>query len=297
MRKWWNHVLSPGSGSSSRFRVKDAFFVFSFTCWCCCMSTVEWTKGVPKEPGHYWAWAADGDMMDVFIEVEPEDNLIRVKNSADSPIGAILLDPQHPLQWPWTTSEAFAVVFSHFTPYTDQKPAPPLPLRLTIHFDGGCEPNPKGWGTYGWTITDTATGREIIFNKGVACKPTDRFSTNNHAEYCALGFALRWLWDWKWRGEELLIFGDSQLVINQINDVWNINNDHLAELCLRVWTLLSEMQLLDFTGKTPNKFKCTWVPREQNARCDALTSEAYTEATGLPMPDPNRWKKYKKRKK
>lgn len=91
-----------------------------------------------------------------------------------------------------------------------------LPSQLIINFDGACEPNPQGWAVYGWIITD-ADGEEIAQGYGVAAKPGSKLATNNFAEYCGLGFALRWLASAGWKGE-LSIRGDSMLVINQLTE-------------------------------------------------------------------------------
>jgi len=44
--------------------------------------------------------------------------------------------------------------------------------------------------------------------------------TNNYAEYSALLHLLKWLGSWK----EVTIYCDSALVVNQVNDVWDVNN-------------------------------------------------------------------------
>lgn len=150
-----------------------------------------------------------------------------------------------------------------------------LPSCLTIYFDGATEPrNPGGWETYGWIILDTVTGAELVCGKGVARKPGPK-STNNHAEYCGLGFALRWLADHHWQGEELHIFGDSALVINQVIGDWKCNAPHLIELRERIWELLKQLG---------GKHAFNWIPRDKNHRCDLLSQEAYVEATGQPFP-------------
>lgn len=77
----------------------------------------EWVNALPKTSGRYWAWARDGDMMPVYVEVEGE--LTRVSNDANHTLGVIGPCP------PWLTFERFEIVFSHFHPYTVERPEPP----------------------------------------------------------------------------------------------------------------------------------------------------------------------------
>ena len=88
--------------------------------------------------------------------------------------------------------------------------------------------------------------------------------TNNEAEYEAL---LRLLEEARRRGvAELEVCGDSRLVVCQVNRQWKINLPHLRELASRAWELMEGM-----------KVTLRWVPREQNARADALSNRALDE--------------------
>lgn len=151
-----------------------------------------------------------------------------------------------------------------------------LPAKLRIHFDGACEPkNPGGWATYGFVITDSADGTVIKAQGGLAYKQGHKMATNNCAEYAALGFALKFLEEEKWKGT-LEIFGDSKLVVEQVNDNWACNKDHLQILRERVWSLLKAVG---------EQWTIAWVPREENEAADTLSRSAYEEATGLKFPE------------
>ena len=149
-----------------------------------------------------------------------------------------------------------------------------LPESLCLYFDGACEPNPGGWATYGWVLT-TDSDAVLLEGHGVASSMGDRRSTNNFAEYCALGFGLRHLLDSGWRGS-LTICGDSMLVINQVRGSWQCKAEHLKPLLARCKGLLRELAI-------DSAF--AWVPREQNSRADALSQLAYVEATGQRFPE------------
>jgi ribonuclease HI len=148
------------------------------------------------------------------------------------------------------------------------------PEKLVIFFDGSTEPvNPRGVSTYGFTISD---GEKILHRgSGVAAEMGDPKSTNNFAEYCALGFALKHLQEKEWCGE-LDIFGDSQLVIYQLTEKWACNKEHLQKLRERIWKLVGEVSTVCRYG---------WVPREKNKVCDALSREAYEKHTGKKYPE------------
>ena len=63
--------------------------------------------------------------------------------------------------------------------------------------------------------------------------------------------------------------GDSQLIVNQVNRVWQVKEPHLWELCVQACELISRSQIA----------KLKWVPREQNRHADRLSGEALDEQT------------------
>jgi ribonuclease HI len=150
-----------------------------------------------------------------------------------------------------------------------------LPDSLTLYFDGACEPrNPGGWATAGWVIFDDA-GKELACGSDVAAPAGSPVATNNHAEYCALGFGLKWLTDHGWRGK-LKVRGDSMLICCQVAGKWKCNKAHLVSLRDRCRALLSQVA---------TEWAIAWVPREQNERADALSRQAFEKATGQPFPE------------
>ena len=145
--------------------------------------------------------------------------------------------------------------------------------ELTLHFDGACEPrNPGGVATYGWVLSTGHSGCGVVATGG----PT---STNNLAEWSALGFGLRWIADQKLKPEKLLIFGDSQLVVRQLNHEWACNKEHLQKLRARCEELLKAID---------RPWAAEWIPREKNEDADALSRKAYTDHTGKPFPERRR---------
>ena len=143
---------------------------------------------------------------------------------------------------------------------------------LSLYFDGACEPvNPGGIATAGWILK--GDGGKVIDSAALfVCEGVK--ATNNVAEYCALGFALAKLHRINWRGE-LLVMGDSQLVVNQVTKKWNCNKAHLRKLRDRCLELLAQVAMT---------WKAMWIPRIQNEEADAESRHAYREATGKEFP-------------
>lgn len=140
-----------------------------------------------------------------------------------------------------------------------------LSNELIVYFDGATEPaNPGGVSTYGWIIIDN--NQEVERHYGVSAEGGRR-STNNFSEYCALGFALRWLADKKWTGR-LTIRGDSQVVIYQLSGRYDCNREHLRRLRDRCRELLKAIG---------NNYVLEWIPRNKNQRCDSLSRLAYVK--------------------
>jgi ribonuclease HI len=91
--------------------------------------------------------------------------------------------------------------------------------------------------------------------------------TNNEAEYEALLLLLEEVA--RRDLQELLVLGDSRLVICQMQGVWKIREERLRELADRARRLA--------LGRS---VRYEWIPREQNARADRLSNRALDESGG-----------------
>ncbi len=131
---------------------------------------------------------------------------------------------------------------------------------ITIYFDGLCEPiNPRGVAAYGYVIYQS----EKAIKRGARVIGEGKGMTNNVAEYSALKRAIEWL---KGQGieDEILIKGDSMLVINQMKGDWQIKSQTSRRFIPKIRELLK--------GK---KTKFIWIPREKNREADMLSRVAY----------------------
>ncbi|MDZ7962968.1 MAG: ribonuclease HI family protein [Aulosira sp. DedQUE10] len=126
-----------------------------------------------------------------------------------------------------------------------------------IYFDGGSRENPS-----------KAAGAAIIELKGqrhtVARYLPD--ATSNVAEYTGLILGLETALELGI--QQAKIYGDSQLVVNQVNGTWKIKKPHLRPLCTQARSLLDQ-----FT-----KYELLWIPREQNTLADAAVNKCIDKA-------------------
>jgi ribonuclease HI len=131
---------------------------------------------------------------------------------------------------------------------------------ITIFFDGLCEPrNPGGIATYGYVIYKD--GKKI--KAGCRAIGSGTGMTNNVAEYSGLKRAAEWI-NQNGIDEDILIKGDSQLVINQMKGEWQIKSETSKKFVPEIKALLK--------GK---RTKFVWIPREQNQEADLLSNVAY----------------------
>jgi probable phosphoglycerate mutase len=92
-------------------------------------------------------------------------------------------------------------------------------------------------------------------------------ATNNVVEYNAALDALRAVYRTGWRGP-VVLRTDSQLVVKQYNGAYGCYKPVLQELLAQLRRASEHFESLTLE----------WIPREQNARADALSRRAYQEA-------------------
>jgi len=123
---------------------------------------------------------------------------------------------------------------------------------IEVYVDGSC-PNNQADGlqptAYGFIVFKDG---EEIYQEG---NPGE-LGTNNTAEYTALINALEWLVQNCLSAEQIVIYSDSQLVVNQINGIYAVNSENLFTLWHHAILLLNDFE--------PGQVKVVWVPRERN---------------------------------
>ncbi|HYA54909.1 MAG TPA: ribonuclease HI [Thermoplasmata archaeon] len=143
--------------------------------------------------------------------------------------------------------------------------SPGVSAPVVVHFDGACQP-PGGAGVAGWGFVIEGPG--VRWEEyGLATRPYSPHSTNNVAEYVGAIRALEHLKSTGYDGE-VLMEGDSQLVVRQMNGEYEVRAEHLKAYHDWLRQLSTSFRHVEFR----------WVPREENEAADALSKRAIAEA-------------------
>ena len=142
-----------------------------------------------------------------------------------------------------------------------------LPFRKTVvlHFDGGSRNNPEGPAGYGYVLELASSNRGNIDHhnktlvRGYGYYPK---GTSNEMEYHGLIEALTWAI--RLEIQQLIIRGDSELVIYQCLGDYQVNADNLKPLHAAVSILLAKAKQQGTTCLLEH------VPRSQNQTADFL---------------------------
>ncbi|HOM33281.1 MAG TPA: ribonuclease HI family protein [Candidatus Paceibacterota bacterium] len=130
--------------------------------------------------------------------------------------------------------------------------------KIIVYTDGGSRGNP-GPAAIGVVI------------EGLSNEPKQYYeflgeTTNNEAEYQAIIFALKkirqLLGKEKLKNISIEIYLDSELVVNQLNSCYKIEDEKLQSLFMKIWNLK-----LDF-----GKISFHHIPREKNKLADKLVN-------------------------
>ena len=128
-------------------------------------------------------------------------------------------------------------------------------LPHLLQFDGGSEPNPG-----------PSAGGAVLFEPGTTDPVFERYefiphATNNEAEYNGLIIGLQEAAELGIKN--LLIQGDSNLIVNQFAGNWKIKAQNLVSPHKTARALLAQFEFVAIKQ----------IPREQNAHADSLTNE------------------------
>lgn len=134
--------------------------------------------------------------------------------------------------------------------------------KLIIYCDGGARGNP-GPAASAFVVT---RDQKVIYKNyeylGVA--------TNNQAEYKAVIMALSWLTKNAnfFHSEEVVFVLDSQLVAQQLSEIFKVKNENIRSLFLTAKNLEKKVEQKTFY---------TFVPRSKNKLADFLVNKALDE--------------------
>ena len=139
---------------------------------------------------------------------------------------------------------------------------------ITLNFDGACEPkNPGGFASYGVVVIRDG---ERIFEDTALFDPFKLHgkTSNNLAEYSGFLAGLKFLISKGLQHEEILVCGDSKLVIEQMFGYWRIKKGIYVDLALEARHLLKQFP----------RIRGRWIPREENFIADELSKRELIKA-------------------
>ncbi len=127
-------------------------------------------------------------------------------------------------------------------------------MTLTLHFDGGSRGNPGPAGC-GWIINQN--GNKVSSGSRFLGK-----NTNNFAEYSGMIDGLKMAVNLGL--EELEVYGDSKLVVEQMKGNWKVKAPGLIPLWKEGQELTKKFKVITFN----------WIRRHKNSEADGLANEA-----------------------
>ncbi|MFO7890844.1 MAG: ribonuclease HI family protein [bacterium] len=129
-------------------------------------------------------------------------------------------------------------------------------MTLFCYIDGSCQGNP-GHSGYGVVLEEENGNTLEMLGDFIGN------ATNNIAEYQALIACLHLTK--KYDMDTLIIYSDSQLVVNQIKGLYKIKKDHIKSLFDKAQNIINT---------APYKIEIIHIPREKNKKADKLARKA-----------------------
>jgi ribonuclease HI len=116
---------------------------------------------------------------------------------------------------------------------------------VTVRFLGQCLPrNPGGIACYAYIIRNKE-GHLLDESCGLAAEPNSPSSTNSSASYTALIRALEWLIKKGYSNDIIKVYGNSKLVISQINEggvAISSNKNYISKNTLSLYTKVMKLK-------------------------------------------------------
>lgn len=137
-------------------------------------------------------------------------------------------------------------------------------MVVKVYFDGACENTGTGSNPMGMGIVAFDKDGNVLVEKA---ETTEKLGTSNTAEWGAFVHALNVCLELRqtYKDIRFYIYGDSQLIVNQANNVWQVKQPHLLPYKELADTLISELK-----GALVS---ISWVRRHNNQYADNLSKE------------------------
>lgn len=146
------------------------------------------------------------------------------------------------------------------------KQAEEEPQEIRVYFDGG----------YNLETKDAGVGVCVYYKKGGKVYRVRRNAyiegiyDNNEAEYAALLYGMNVLEELGVKYESVTLYGDSQVVLQQLAGEWPCYDEHLNHYLDQIEQKAKQMKL---------KFVCEAVSRKQNKEAHQLATQALEGTT------------------
>lgn len=141
-------------------------------------------------------------------------------------------------------------------------------MKITAYFDGCCEPTNPG-GNMGFGAVIYIDGVEKFnLSKYVKAHPKN---TNNVAEYQAFGWVLKTIQELNVSNADIEIFGDSKLVVEQMNGKWKIKDGSYVQFAEKAKPIFRDLS-------ENNEVNLKWIPRTENTVADELSKTPMLKA-------------------
>jgi ribonuclease HI len=127
-------------------------------------------------------------------------------------------------------------------------------VKATVWFDGACSGNPGPMGAGAVVQVEGGRPQSLGLYMGLG--------TNNEAEYHGLLLGLRHALGAG--ATEVVVHGDSQLILRQVEGAYKVRAENLRSLNVEARKLLGQFAA----------HRLAWVPRLQNAGADAAARAA-----------------------
>lgn len=201
-------------------------------------------------------WRAPRPLPMPAVECDPKEARSRLERAG---IAIEAGNTEHE-RWRASTESATAVAYDDKVVVQGIAPHELLGLlreeagRAAVYFDGASRGNP-GPSAIGWVIR---ADDRIVDERGQGIG----YGTNNQAEYRALIAALEAARSYG--VDEVIVHGDSELIIKQLRGEYDVNDPTLRELRVQAHELLQAF----------DAWELRHVPRTVNDRADRLAAEA-----------------------
>lgn len=133
---------------------------------------------------------------------------------------------------------------------------------VTAFFDGACAPNNPG-GALGFGCIINEDGKRIMEYAGFV--DFNNANSSNVAEYIAFENIIDWLLENGYNDDEIIISGDSKMVVMQMNKRWGIRDGYYV---LTAWRCKEKI-------KEFSNLRVRWIPRDLNQEADALSNKEF----------------------